>query len=335
MVLIAVLRSMAANVLGRIVAVAVVLGAVGVAGYMIIEGWSFLDAAFMTVLTFTTVGYQEVHPLSDGGKIFSIFLMITGVGVFMFGFTTVARTVVEEGAFRAMVHRRRMRTRMAGLQDHVIVCGFGRVGREVVATLLQEKTQVIVIDSDSQAVADLDDRNILFVQGDATLDETLILAGVAKARAIIVAVGSDSDSVLITLSASTLNADASIVARTTLGENEGKLRRAGATRVVSPYSIGGRRLAFSAVRPASIDYFETMMGSSQGDERIEELLVESGTRLDGFTIGNIERDSGLHILAHRQSGKRLQVSPDAITEVHAGDRLVVYGSSEQFDSVGG
>ncbi|MBC8280957.1 MAG: two pore domain potassium channel family protein, partial [Chloroflexi bacterium] len=108
MVLIAVLRSMAANVLGRIVAVAVVLGAVGVAGYMIIEGWSFLDAAFMTVLTFTTVGYQEVHPLSDGGKIFSIFFMITVLGVFMFGFTTVARTVVEEGAFRSMVHRRRM-----------------------------------------------------------------------------------------------------------------------------------------------------------------------------------------------------------------------------------
>ena len=160
---------------GGIVAAVAVLWVAGTVGYMAIEGWSVLDAAFMTVLTFTTVGYQEVHPLSEVGKIFSIFVMVLGVGVFMYGFTTVARTVVEEGAFRAIVRRRRMGTKMAGLQDHVIVCGYGRVGREVVEALVQERVSLVVIDSNPEAVADLADRNLLYVQGDATLDETLIL----------------------------------------------------------------------------------------------------------------------------------------------------------------
>ena len=147
--------------------------------------------------------------------------------------------------------------------------------------------------------------------------------------------GSDIDSVLITLSASTLNAAASIVAIATLSENEGKLRRAGATSVVSPYIIGGRHMAFSAVRPASVDYVDSMLGSSPGDERFEEFLVEPGTNLDGSTVGRIEENSGLHILARRRMGETLQVNPDGAIQVRAADLLIIYGTTEQFDALGG
>ena len=313
----------------RIVGAVLILASGGIAGYMFIEGWSLLDAAYMMVLTLTTVGYEEVHPLSTGGRIFSIFLMITGVGVAMYTVTAVARRVVEEEVFRGFLRRRRMRTRMAGMRDHVIVCGYGRVGREVVATLAREKVGCIVLDRDSQVVGELAEQGLLYVQGDATRDETLLDAGAPRARSVIVALGNDSDNVLITLSARALNPALNIVSRTGLGENEEKLRRAGADRVVSPYSIGGRRLALSAIRPAAVDYFDSLADSGGADERLEEVLVAPGSPLDGVTVGECARAAGVHVLALKKGEGALEVSPGDATAIQAGDLLIVFGSREQ------
>ncbi len=313
----------------RIVGAVLILASGGIVGYMFIEGWSLLDSAYMMVLTLTTVGYEEVHPLSTGGRIFSIFLMITGVGVAMYAVTAVARRVVEEEVFRGFLRRRRMRTRMAGMRGHVIVCGYGRVGRQVVSTLVREKVDCIVLDHDSQVVGELAEQGLLYVQGDATRDETLLAAGAPRARAVVVALGNDSDNVLITLSARALNPSLNIVSRTGLGENEEKLRRAGADRVVSPYSLGGRRLALSAIRPAAVDYFDSLADSGGADERLEEVLVAPGSPLDGVTVGECARTTGVHVLALKKGEGALEVSPGQAASIQAGDLLIVFGSREQ------
>lgn len=313
----------------RIVGAVLILASGGIVGYMFIEGWSLLDSAYMMVLTLTTVGYEEVHPLSTGGRIFSIFLMITGVGVAMYAVTAVARRVVEEEVFRGFLRRRRMRTRMAGMRGHVIVCGYGRVGRQVVSTLVREKVDCIVLDHDSQVVGELAEQGLLYVQGDATRDETLLAAGAPRARAVVVALGNDSDNVLITLSARALNPSLNIVSRTGLGENEEKLRRAGADRVVSPYSLGGRRLALSAIRPAAVDYFDSLADSGGADERLEEVLVAPGSPLDGITVGQCARTTGVHVLALKKGEGALEVSPGGAAAIQAGDLLIVFGSREQ------
>ena len=323
------LRGLTGSPVVRTVGAVLVLASVGIVGYVVIEGWSLLDAAYMMVLTLTTVGYEEVHPLSTGGRIFSIFLMITGVGVAMYAITAIARRVVEEEVFRGFLRRRRMRTRMAGMRDHVIVCGYGRVGREVVATLVREKADSIVLDRDPQVVGELAEQNLLYVQGDATRDETLVAAGVPRARAVVVAVGNDSDNVLITLSARALNPSLTIVSRTGLGENEEKLRRAGANRVVSPHSIGGRRLALSAIRPMSVDYFDSLVDAGGGDERLEEVLVAPGSPLDGITVGECGRTTGVRVLALKKEERALEVSPGDAATIQAGDLLIIFGSREQ------
>ena len=222
-----------------------------------------------------------------------------------------------------------MRTRMAGMRNHVIVCGYGRVGREVVATLAREKVDSIVLDRDPQVVGELAEQNLLYVQGDATRDETLVAAGVPRARAVVVAVGNDSDNVLITLSARALNPSLTVVSRTGLGENEEKLRRAGANRVVSPHSIGGRRLALSAIRPMSVDYFNSLVDAGGGDERLEEVLVAPGSPLDGITVGECGRTTGVRVLALKKEERALEVSPGDAATIQAGDLLIIFGSREQ------
>ena len=206
---------------------------VGIAGYMVIEGWSLLDAAYMTIVTFTTVGYEEVHPLSSTGRIFTIFLMVAGVGVMLYVLTSVVNLAVAHEV-GSLFRRRRMRAQMAKLNDHFIVCGFGRVGREVASTLREESVAVIVVDKDAEVLVEVEKGGMLALQGDATRDADLISAQIDKAVGLVAATGDDSENVYITLTARGLNAGLHIVARASRPEAEEKLRRAGANGVVRP-----------------------------------------------------------------------------------------------------
>ena len=203
---------------------------VGITGYMVIEGWSLLDSASMTILTLTTVGYEEVHLLSSTGRIFTIFLMVA-----------VAHEV------GSLFRRRKLKTRIATLKGHFIVCGFGRVGRVVASTLQGESAPVIVVDNEAEALAEAEDLGLLFLQGDATRDADLISAQIDKAIGLVAATGDDSENVYITLTARGLNPGLHVVARASRPEAEEKLRRAGANGVVSPYSIGGKEMALTAM----------------------------------------------------------------------------------------
>ena len=226
-------------------ALAVVV-AVGIVGYMVIEGWSLLDAAYMTIITLTTVGYEEVHPLSSTGRIFTILLMVASVGVMLYVLTTVVNLAVahEVGSLFRM---RKLKTRIAKLRGHFIVCGFGRVGRVVASTLQGESVPVIVVDNEAEALAEAEDLGLLYLQGDATRDADLISAQIDKAIGLVAATGDDSENVYITLMTRGLNPGLHIVVRASRPEAEEKLRRAGANGVVSPYSIGGREMALTAM----------------------------------------------------------------------------------------
>ena len=224
-----------------------ILLALSVAGYMLIEGWSLLDSVYMTILTFTTVGYEEVRPLSSIGRVFTMFVMVAGVGAMLYILTSVVHMVVAQEALRRLVRRHRMRTRMAKLSGHFIVCGFGRVGRAVALTLHEGSAPLIVIDKDADALAEAREQGLLYLHGDPTRDEDLLTARVEEAAGLVAATGNDSDNVYISLTARGLNPDLRIIARASRADAEDKLRRAGADEVVSPHVIGGRHMARAAV----------------------------------------------------------------------------------------
>lgn len=233
--------------LARGVLVLALLIGVGIAGYMVIEGWSLLDAAYMTIITFTTVGYAEVHPLSTGGRIFTIFLTVVGVGVMLYILSRVVNAAVAHEIVGLLVRRRRFRRRMAKLKEHYIVCGYGRVGAAVASTLQESSTPLLIIDRDADVLSEAEEQGLLCLQGDATRDADLQSARVSDAVGLIAATGQDSENIYISLTARGLNPDLHIVARASYPEAEVKLRRAGADRIISPYAIGGRQMAMSAM----------------------------------------------------------------------------------------
>ena len=224
------------------------LMSLGILGYMRIEGWALLDAAYMTILTFTTVGYDEVRPLSSTGRVFNMFMMVVGVGVMLYILTSLVQIVVEEEILRTLFRRRRMRTQLAKLRNHYIVCGFGRVGREVALTLQQESAPLVVVDRNPDALAEAEELGMLGIEGDPTKDEDLLSARVREAHGLVAAAGSDADNVYITLTARGLNPNLRIVARASREDAEAKLMRAGADVVVQPQAIGGRHMAQSAIQ---------------------------------------------------------------------------------------
>jgi len=310
----------------RSVIVLAALIAIGIAGYMTIEGWSFLDAAYMTALTFTTVGFAEVHPLSSGGKAFSIFLMIAGVGATLYFLSISMQRIIEEGIFRGFVRRRRMETRLAGERNHFILCGFGRVGREVALAFQQEGAHFIIVEKDLEAISDADNMGFAYVLGDASDDEVLRAAGIERARGLVAATGNDSDNVFITLSARGIRPELFIVARTTYQDNEGKLIRAGANSVVSPHTIGGRRMALSAVRPMAVDFFDSLLdGRGKRDLRFTEITVGDGSVLLGSSILQCKESQGIDVLALARGENEMMVNPIGDLQIEENDRLFIVG----------
>ena len=233
--------------LARGLAALAALVLLAVAGYVAIEGWSLLDAAYMTILTFTTVGYEEVHPLSPTGRLFTMLVMVAGVGVMLYILTAVVHVVVAEEVLRSMFRRHRMRSRTSRLKGHFIICGFGRVGRAVALTLRERSQPFVVIDRNAEALAEAEEMGMLYVQGDPTRDDDLLAAQVERAAGLVATTGDDADNVYISLTARGLNPDLHVVARASRPDAEEKLRRAGADEVVSPYAIGGRHMALTAM----------------------------------------------------------------------------------------
>jgi voltage-gated potassium channel len=309
--------------------------AVGIIGYMVIEGWSFLDAIYMTVTTLTTVGYEEVHVLSDTGRIFTVGLIVIGVGVMLYGLTTMVGYLIEVQVGN-LFGGRRMKERVSKIKDHIILCGYGQVGTEVARTLEEDDVPLVVVDINQEAIARAVSKGHLYVQGDATKDETLNEARIQQARGLVAAAGNDADNIFITLSAKGLRSGLLVVARANAKEAESKLRRAGADRVILPLTLAGRRLALLAVRPLLVDFVDTTMHSRNRDLVLEDVKVGYGSPVAGMTVKEGQnRCGGVIVLAVKKGDGTLLTNPPQETPMELGDELVVMGTRQQLRNLEG
>ena len=313
----------------------VIIVTAGTVGYMAIEGWSFIDSLYMTIITISTVGFEEVHVLDTAGRAFNIFLIIGGTSVMLYTVTSVVQYILE-GQFVNIWGRRRMKEKISKLNNHVILCGYGLVGREVARVFESEGTSFVVIEADAQVVALAAENNYLVVEGNATSDEILAEAGIQRARALVSALGTDADNVYVALSAREMRSDLFIVARHAAVESESKLIRAGADRTMSPYRIGGRRLAMLTLRPVVVDFVDTAMRSRSGDLILENVKLSSDSPAAGKTIQDSQQYSpGVSILAVKKKDGILLANPSQETLLEVEDELVVIGTREQLRSLEG
>ena len=306
----------------------VLMTVIGAFGYMLIEHWSVLDAFYMSVITISTVGFGEVKPLSPAGRLFTIGLIVTGVGSAIYLFTVIGELVVE-GRLREFLGKSAMNRKIHGLQQHVIVCGYGRFGRAVVEELTHKAVPMVVIETDPAKQAELDAVGALHVLGSALEDAVLDDAGVSAARAIIVATGSDADNVYITLSAREKNPKILIYAR---GDSDAGLRRlklAGADQVVAAYQWAGMRIAASIVRPSVVDFLQLSVPGRESEVDLEEIRVSPASPAAGMSIAAVEQQNPrLRIVAMKRNDQRLEMIPAPETKIESGDLLVVIGESE-------
>lgn len=305
--------------------------AAGTSGYVFLEGWSFLDAVYMTVITISTVGFTEVHPTDAAGKLWTMALIISGIATFSYAVGSLVELSVE-GAVRGYFSRRRMKREIDGLKGHQIICGYGRIGRQVAREFAQDRVPFVIIDQQPEIVEECLAEGYLAIAGDASDDAVLEEAGVRRAKGLIAAVDSDADNVFVTLSDRKLNPGLRIVARTSSDESAAKLEAAGADRTLSPYAVGGRRLASLATQPLIVDFLDIVTRGREGIEfRLEEFNVLKGSPLADHTIGElrIKERTGATILAIFSGDGRFDTTPTAQDRIRAGDTLIVLGTREQ------
>jgi voltage-gated potassium channel len=307
------------------------LVALGTAGYNAIEGWSLFDSLYMTVITLTTVGYREVHPLSRAGQVFTMLLALGGIFMLFFAATSVLSAIVR-GDLIEFLGSRRVQRSLAEMKNHVIVCGFGRMGRLVCQQLAGQRVPFVAIDRREELFETFDCAYGVPLHGDATSDEVLDRAGVHRARALISVVASDADNLYITMSSRLLNDQLFIVARAEDERSEEKLLRAGANRVVSPYVIGGTRVADAVLRPNVVDFLELATRSEHLELNIEEARISPQSDLAGLTLAQSEFEKqGLIIVAIKQASGRMLFNPTKDTVLAGGDVLIMLGRRQDLD----
>jgi voltage-gated potassium channel len=301
----------------------------GVGGYELIERWNFLDAFFMTIITISTVGYLEVHPLSRAGELFTTTLIVAGVGTMLYGFGVFAQ-VLTDNSFIAYRRQRRLERTLNQLREHFIICGYGRIGTQIVAEFEEHNVPYAVIDQTEEALGRLRHEGRLYVEGDAASEDILKQAGIERARGLISAVDSDERAVYVTLAARALNPTLYIISRAGRPESIRRLELAGADRVISPYRMAGHRMAELAVRPALVDVLDTLHhgGAEIG---VEEMLVGKGMAAVGKTIeeAGLRSADGAKLLAVRRRDGALHVNPAGDLTLEEGDLVVAIGSEEQ------
>jgi voltage-gated potassium channel len=299
----------------------------GTVGYMLIENSSFLDSLYMTMITISTIGYGEIFPLSAKGRIFTMVLILVGVGFVMYIFSKITAAVME-GELRTLYGRLSMKKKVTELTSHYIICGFGRIGR-VICTLLKEADKpFVVVDNSPDVIQELSELGYLFLEGEASNDDMLLKAGVKKAKGLISAVSSDADNVYIILSARGLNNDLYIMARSSGAEGgETKLLRAGANRVVSPYYIGACRMAQHLLRPTVTDFIDLTVHGGELGLRMEELAVSDDGRIVSSTLmdSKIRRDFNLIVVAIKRGHGEMLFNPNPDSVIMKDDTLIVLG----------
>lgn len=300
--------------------------AFGTLGYMITQGFRPIDALFMTVITLTTVGYGEVRPLDDTGRLFTIVLIMMGAGFVAYNLAYFTQLLLD-GDLLELYRRRRVRKKLEQLNDHYIVCGYGQMGQVVARELLKHDIPLVVIENDENAIIRLQEKAILHLAGDATEEENLLAVGVDRAKGLVSVVAKDTDNVFIVLTARDLNKDLFICVRASTPGTEKRLLKAGADRVVSPYASSALRIAHQILRPTVTDFMELALSGEGMELSMEELQLPAGADLVGKELMNsgIRSDYDLIIVAIKRNDGEMIYNPSPKEMLQAGDTLVAIG----------
>ncbi len=304
--------------------------AAGTAGYMGF-GFGFLDSLFQTVITVTTVGFGEIHNFNSGEKVFTIVLIFAGVGTAAYTFSLLIESFVE-GYLADTIGRRRMERKLDAMHDHVILCGWGRVGSSIAAHLRASRSEVVVVDASAERIASVDGPSVL---GDATDEDVLRSAGIDRARVLVTALNTDADNLYVTLTARSMCPSLFIVSRTASQAAVPKLIQAGADRVVNPQDVGGVRMAALAVQPDVAEFLDVVMHDGSLEFRLEQIDVAAGSALVGRSLrgAKVHAQTGALVLALRHPGQEFVTNPPPEVEISAGDILVVIGNADQIASL--
>jgi len=302
----------------------------GTAGYMLIEGWEVWDALYMTVISVTTAGYKEVHPLSRRGELFTMVVLTVGVATVLYSFSFVMARLVEGDLESRWVRRRRERM-LDELANHFIICGFGRMGLIIAQEFVRQNIPFVIIERDSDRMQQAVDAGFLAVEADASSEQVLKRVQIGRARGFIAAVSTDAENVYAVLTARLLRPDLYIIGRAETEDAKAKLVRAGADRVVSPYQIGGLQLAQTALRPAVVDFVQIATSSDNLELNIEQVQIGEGSGLAGQSIvaANLRQRFGVVVVGIQRSDGRMEFNPSPDAVMHAGDQLVVLGHIEK------
>jgi len=294
---------------------------------MVIEDWSVLDSVYMTVITLSTIGYGEVNPVSQTGRIFTLILIVMGVGFFLYVIGNVVQFLVE-GRIRLILGRLKLDKQIGHLSNHYIICGYGRMGRAFCRYLTQKHLKFVVIEKNEDRIPIMNTDHILYVAGEATVEENLHKAGIKRASNLIATLGTDADNVFLVLLAKGLNPNLYVVARASQNTAKKPLDTAGADVVVSPFDIGARRMAHSILRPNVIRFLEYAFADEDTDIYIEEIAVAESSKLVGVSLQEsaIRQDYNLMILSIVQSDGDMVFNPSADTTIRSGEKVIAVGS---------
>jgi voltage-gated potassium channel len=295
---------------------------------MIIEGWSFLDGLYMTVITVATVGFGEIQQVSQVGRLFTIGLIFLGVGFFMYVASYII-TFLVEGQIRTVLGRHKLEKQISRLKNHYIVCGYGRIGRVLCRYLTQRYLDVVAIEKNPERIEVMNEDGVLYITGEATDEENLAKAGIDRAKGLLAVLGTDADNVFLVLTARQFKPDIFIVARAVVNATKKTLLAAGANKVISPYDLGARRMAHAILRPTVIRFLELAFTDDNTDINLEEIQVGEGSKLVGTKLmdSGIRQNLNLIILAKRKLDGSMRFNPGADTTIRAGDILVVVGEN--------
>jgi voltage-gated potassium channel len=308
----------------------------GIAGYMLIEQYNLFDAFYMTIITVATVGYNEVHPLSDAGRLFTAFLIITSFGTFAYAITSISRYVMD-GEFNRYFKIYKVNESIKQLENHVIICGYGRNGKQAAHVLKKHKMRFVVIEEKKEIISAVSHKySDLVIQGDSTQDEVLIRAGVLKAKALITTLPVDADNVFIVLSARSLNPKLTIISRASEDTTDKKLKIAGADNVIMPDKIGGAHMASLVMKPDVMEFVDIITGQGGDNIRLEEITFENlpeiyrNKSIRELAIGS---KSGANIIGFKTTDSEYIINPSADTKIIPDAKLFVLGTTEQINKM--
>lgn len=300
---------------------------IGMIGFHVIEGWSFLDCLYMTIITISTVGFKEVRVLSPQGQVFTIFIILAGVGTAIFAFTKIAE-IAYEGGINKFWRRRRMKKKLENLKDHYIICGHGRMGKIVRERLEEENLPFVVIDNNEEKLEELKQTNrCLFIEGDATHEEIVIKAVIKKAKGLAALLPTDADNLYLVLTVRLINPSLFILSKAMDEEAEKKILQIGANKVVSPYKLSGLKIAQGLIRPTLVDFMDLIIRREELSLYMEELVVKKDSKLvnRNLTECDIRRTANVIVVAVKKPGEDIVFNPSPDIKIETGDILLVLG----------